>query len=198
MYTIIPPPNFGQPTKQQNCPNSRRESDSFFQSLTCSDLWERTERETGSESRRQPSSSLWNLAKKKFCLGSGSSLLTKRYPTVYVGTISLHWYALDHSDSWYPFTGMFSSFSKSAIFDGTSGCSCKPEAVPLHPWIPIDGPSELRELASPLSIFAVLIFQTQYGIPTPKSVAAKTPQEAFDAANNFGSFKNSWSVIIFP
>ncbi|KAL9715775.1 succinate--CoA ligase beta chain [Leucoagaricus gongylophorus] len=28
-----------------------------------------------------------------------------------------------------------------------------------------------------------------YGIPTPKSVAAKTPQEAFDAANNFGTNK---------
>lgn len=31
----------------------------------------------------------------------------------------------------------------------------------------------------------------QYGIPTPKSVAAHTPQEAFEVAKNFGTINAS-------
>jgi len=31
------------------------------------------------------------------------------------------------------------------------------------------------------------LLPTQYGIPTPKSVAAKSPQEAFDVARSFGA-----------
>jgi hypothetical protein len=33
----------------------------------------------------------------------------------------------------------------------------------------------------------VLTTSPQYGIPTPKSVVAKSPQEALDVAKNFGN-----------
>ena len=73
--------------------------------------------------------------------------------------LSLRQYVLDSSNSWCPFTRTFSIFVESAIFDGTLGCRCRSEAVPLYPWIPINEPVEFREPASPLFEFADLILQ---------------------------------------
>lgn len=43
--------------------------------------------------------------------------------------------------------------------------------------------------------YAPLYFK--YGIPTPKSVAANTPQEAYEVAKNFGNHKTTISYSVF-
>ena len=74
----------------------------------------------------------------------------------------------------------------------TTVCICSPEASVVHPRIPVRQSPQLR--ASPLRIH--LFFETitsfmQYGIPTPKSIVAKSPEEASKVAAGFGSLVSS-------
>jgi len=36
---------------------------------------------------------------------------------------------------------------------------------------------------------------TQYGVPTPKSIAAHTPEEAYDVAKNWGRFRPAPYIV---
>ena len=66
------------------------------------------------------------------------------------------------------------------------GRICGSEALPFHPRIPVRESSQFctRSPPPPLpSLFALSLCAYQYGVPTPKGVAAKTPKEAVEAFN---------------
>jgi len=166
MYTIIPQPNFEQPTKQK-CLSELKVRIGFILPKPGLRRSARARR-VRDRKRRQGATVIITLELgEKSCAAWGNSLLTKYhhrsiYPPSFAPgptNLSLHQYVLDSSNSWCPFTRTFSIFVKSAIFDGTLGCRYRSEAVPLYPWIPINEPVEFREPASPLFESADLILQ---------------------------------------
>ena len=74
------------------------------------------------------------------------------------------------------------------VLNTVVGRICGTEAFPLHSRVPVCTGTQLGASPAPFEAFAKLTIELQYGVPTPKSVAAKSVDEAAAAFQQFGKF----------